>query len=44
MSCIIIILDNICYNADYQPILIDLDRVYDIMQYRKTRPGKRHIP
>ena len=29
----IIRLDNICYNADYQPILIDLDRVHDIAQY-----------
>ena len=26
-------LDNICYNADYQPVLIDLDRVVDIRQH-----------
>lgn len=26
-------LDNICYNADYQPVLIDLDRVHNVMEY-----------
>ena len=26
-------LDNICYDADYQPVLIDLDQVEDITQH-----------